>query len=464
MIGIAANLSILAFFKYAGLLSRTFLSIDPQQGGGVGHFIAMIPLPVGISFFTFQGMSLVADTFGSRNLPQLQQIVHRKASRHWLHTMLFVSYFPQLVAGPILKAHEFLPQIRQKFFGTINWERCFRPLILGYFLKMVIADNLKDYTYWIEYPYFLEFHSLHLLGMLFGYSMQIFADFAGYSLIAIGIGRLFGYELMTNFNFPYISRSFSEFWRRWHISLSSWLRDYLYVPLGGNRKGRVRTYLNLFLVMFLGGLWHGAAWSYAVWGTTHGLFLAVERALRKKTAAQRQKDRAAERQSGRATERQKDRATDGQSDRRAERQKDRAADGQSDRRTERQIFGPRTNQPADQKTVSAFSFHPSSILKAAFVFAVVTWAWLLFKLPQFGLAVEYMRAIGTNFDRGLRIPDMWYIAYFSTPVILYHAAYVLRQGMFKPLVEKLMPLGYGAMIFALLLDRGTPGAFIYFQF
>ena len=201
---------------------------------------------------------------------------------HFRNTALFKSFFPYLVAGPIVKAHEFYPQIEAKNLQDIAWETAFRCLVVGYFLKMVVADNLKDATFWIEYPHFLRHSSVGLLALLFGFSMQIFADFAGYSLIAIGLGHLFGYNLPTNFNFPYLSRSFSEFWKRWHISLSTWLRDYLYFPLGGNRKGKIRTYLNLFIVMFLGGLWHGASWKYAVWGSFHGLALAVERLFRNK--------------------------------------------------------------------------------------------------------------------------------------------------------------------------------------
>jgi alginate O-acetyltransferase complex protein AlgI len=144
---------------------------------------------------------------------------------------------------------------------------------------MVIADSLKEFTFWISFPHFQGFKTLPLLAMLFGYSCQIFADFAGYSLIAIGLAKLFGYDLLKNFDFPYISTSFKEFWKRWHISLSSFLMEYLYIPLGGNRKGKTRTYINLLLTMFLGGLWHGAAWSYAVWGTFHGMALAIERFL-----------------------------------------------------------------------------------------------------------------------------------------------------------------------------------------
>jgi alginate O-acetyltransferase complex protein AlgI len=202
--------------------------------------------------------------------------------QHLKNTALFKAFFPQLVAGPIVTAPQFYPQIRPKSVGEIHWDGAFRALVLGYFLKMVVADNLADCTLWLFYPSFLRFSRSGLLMLLFGYSIQIFADFAGYSLIAIGWARLFGYELPTNFDFPYLSRSFTEFWHRWHISLSTWLRTYLYFPLGGNRKGPVRTYFNLFAVMFLGGLWHGAAWSYALWGTFHGLALAGERLCRRR--------------------------------------------------------------------------------------------------------------------------------------------------------------------------------------
>lgn len=145
----------------------------------------------------------------------------------------------------------------------------------------MIADNLKDQTFWIANPYFNFQSSLTLLTMLFGYSMQIFADFAGYSLIAIGTAAIFGYKLPDNFNFPYISSSITEFWRRWHMSLSAWLKEYLYFSLGGNRKGNIRTYINLLIVMFLGGMWHGAALNYGVWGLWHGIGLMIEKAFSK---------------------------------------------------------------------------------------------------------------------------------------------------------------------------------------
>jgi len=252
--GVVLNLGILAFFKYSPLFARTFF----KGTNSIGEFLITIPLPIGISFFTFQGISLVVDVFREKYFKS-REVVPVSFVEHAQRVMFFKSFFPQLISGPIVKAHEFLPQIGVKRIRDVQWERCFKSLVLGYFLKMVVADNLKDYTFWIAYPYFETKSTLTLLVMLFGYSCQIFADFAGYSLIAIGLARLFGYDFKDNFNFPYLSTSFKEFWKRWHISLSSFLMEYLYIPLGGNRKGRVRTYINLMITMILGGLWHGAA-------------------------------------------------------------------------------------------------------------------------------------------------------------------------------------------------------------
>ena len=275
--GVATNLLVLAFFKYNRLLATSFW----RDGvSGVGELLLTVPLPIGISFYTFQGISLLVDAYRNFSEKRLSPItLDEKFSSHFSKTFFFIVFFPQLVAGPIVKAHDFFPQIAQKFFKDIHWNTVVRSLIMGFFLKSVIADNLKDQTFWIAYPYFESSASLTLIALLLGYSAQIFADFAGYSLIAIGVAALFGYVLPQNFNFPYISQSIAEFWRRWHISLSSWLKEYLYIPLGGNRKGAVRTYINLMITMILGGLWHGAAWSYAVWGAWHGVGLAVERAL-----------------------------------------------------------------------------------------------------------------------------------------------------------------------------------------
>ena len=273
-IGVLSNLLFLGFFKYKLLFIGNSLSFAPNT---IGEWLILAPLPIGISFYTFHGVSLVVDTFRANNKIRIES--NGGFSRHLARTLLYLVFFPQLIAGPIIKAKDFFPQVTQKRFFDIDFTNCTRILILGYFLKSVIADNLSEQTFWISFPYFKFKSSIDLLLMLYGYSAQIFADFAGYSLIAIGIAKLFGYKLPDNFNFPYISSSISEFWRRWHISLSSWLRDYLYIPLGGNRYGEIRTYMNLIIVMLLGGLWHGAAWSFVFWGLWHGLGLVVERPL-----------------------------------------------------------------------------------------------------------------------------------------------------------------------------------------
>lgn len=271
--GIVLNLAGLAFFKYSPLISQTLFSADSS----VGHFLLKIPLPIGISFFTFEGISLVIDVWRDKKEDKTTTLVTPSLARHAQRTLFFISFFPHLIAGPILKAHDFYPQIAEKKFRNIAWESAFKTLITGYFLKMVVADNLKNFTFWIAYPYFEAYSTIDLCTMMFGYAVQMFADFAGYSLIAIGLAKLFGYNFQTNFYFPYISTSFKEFWSRWHISLSTFLMQYLYIPLGGNRKGKVRTYINLLLTMSIGGLWHGAAWNYALWGIFHGVLLAIER-------------------------------------------------------------------------------------------------------------------------------------------------------------------------------------------
>lgn len=272
-VGVIINLAVLAFFKYSPLIAVSFFNTEQ----GIGAFLMTIPLPIGISFFTFEGISLVIDTYRGKTDNRFKDLVPLSFATHIRNSFFFIVFFPHLVSGPILKAHDFIPQIGKKLFKDIDWNYSFRLLVVGFFLKLVVADNINEYTSLLLYPRFLTFSSMDLISILLGYSFQIFADFAGYSLIALGIASLFGYRLMQNFNFPYISASFSEFWKRWHISLSTFLKEYLYFPLGGNRKGKVRTYINLFITMVLGGLWHGAAWSYAVWGAFHGIMLALER-------------------------------------------------------------------------------------------------------------------------------------------------------------------------------------------
>jgi alginate O-acetyltransferase complex protein AlgI len=278
-IGVVLNLAMLGFFKY-----KSFFA-DQQNAApysvGIAGWLLLAPLPIGISFYTFHGISMLVDLYRGREGRPVyaENFLHR----HLVKTLLYLVFFPQLIAGPIVKAKDFFPQVKTKSLKDIDYSSTARIIILGTFLKSVVADNLSEQTFWLTYPWFLGRSSLDLIVLLYGYSFQIFADFAGYSLIAIGLAKLFGYCLPDNFNFPYLASSLGEFWRRWHISLSSWLRDYLYIPLGGNQKGSIRTYINLIIVMFLGGLWHGAAWSFAFWGLWHGVGLALERGFRKST-------------------------------------------------------------------------------------------------------------------------------------------------------------------------------------
>ncbi len=249
LIGIISNLLLIAFFKYA------YLIVDMLAPDGslleIKQQLANIPLPIGISFYTFQAITLIVDLHrkGVIGVKHLHDLFNAGKDKEGLANIgFYIAFFPQLVAGPIVKAHDFIQQIKTKTFLQINWSVACNNIIAGYFFKMVVADNLKGVTYLLNSASMSRLGKLDLIVLLYGHSFQIFADFAGYSLIAIGLGALFGYRFPVNFNFPYISSSITEFWRRWHISLSSFLKEYLYIPLGGNRKGKARTYTNLFIL------------------------------------------------------------------------------------------------------------------------------------------------------------------------------------------------------------------------
>jgi alginate O-acetyltransferase complex protein AlgI len=274
-IAVILNLALLAVFKYSAFIAGLLPFLPPDWVEAVRS----IPLPIGISFYTFHGISMIVDVARGEVIRESDAMLSRgrRFTKGVRDIGFYLLFFPQLVAGPIIKAKQFWPQIEAKRLEDIEWGVVLRSLICGFFLKMVAADNLAEQTVILTKPWITEAGPVDLVLLLYGYSMQIFCDFAGYSLIAIGLAAMFGYRFPINFQFPYLSTSITEFWRRWHMSLSAWLRDYLYIPLGGNRKGEARTYLNLFLVMFLGGLWHGAEWKFALWGTLHGTLLGIER-------------------------------------------------------------------------------------------------------------------------------------------------------------------------------------------
>ncbi|HZT76023.1 MAG TPA: MBOAT family O-acyltransferase [Vicinamibacterales bacterium] len=263
---------LLGFFKYYNFFVGATASVFHLAGFAWDPPLLKILLPIGISFYTFHCVSYTVDVYRGRI----------RAERSFLDVALFVAFFPQLVAGPILRAGHFLPQLHER--PAIRWSDIGDGLMLvlfGLFLKVVVADNIAErvndlFAHWRT----IGVAATWSAAMLFG--VQIYMDFNGYSLIAIGLGQILGYHIPINFDAPYGAAGFSDFWRRWHISLSTWLRDYLYIPLGGNRRGDGRTYLNLIITMLLGGLWHGASVMFVIWGAMHGAYLCAERFVRER--------------------------------------------------------------------------------------------------------------------------------------------------------------------------------------
>lgn len=272
ILSVAFNLGVLGFFKYYGFFVSSAESLLHSLGLRAELPLLQIVLPVGISFFTFQAMSYVVD-------------VHRKRipATDLLKFSVYLAFFPQLVAGPIVRAAEFLPQLRRpRDPNQVDASRGFRLIGGGMFKKVVIADTLA--TRLVD-PVFSapdNFSSPEILLAVYGYAAQIYCDFSAYSDIAIGCALLMGFRFPDNFRSPYLARSFRDFWRRWHMTLSRWLRDYLYISLGGSRTRGWLTYRNLMLTMLLGGLWHGASWMFVIWGALHGFWLAAERWLRER--------------------------------------------------------------------------------------------------------------------------------------------------------------------------------------
>ncbi|PKP04703.1 MAG: membrane-bound O-acyltransferase family protein [Bacteroidetes bacterium HGW-Bacteroidetes-6] len=265
-ISVGSALSLLAYYKYTNFLLENIAAIS----GDDFHPVDLI-LPVGISFYTFQILSYVIDVYRGDLEPE----------KDFFNYAFYITFFPQLVAGPIVRASLFLPQLKERI--TIHpdeVQKGFFLIMQGLFKKAVLADYISQYNDLI-FASPGTYSGYENLMALYGYTLQIYCDFSGYSDMAIGIGKMMGFDLGINFNKPYQALNITDFWRRWHISLSTWLRDYLYIPLGGNRKGKFRTYVNLFVTMLLGGLWHGASWQFVVWGAMHGIGLAVHKLWKK---------------------------------------------------------------------------------------------------------------------------------------------------------------------------------------
>lgn len=261
---VSVNLGILFVFKYTDMLLETINKIGNRDF----HTIDLA-LPVGISFFTFQALSYVIDVY--RN--------EAKAEKSVFNVMLYISFFPQLIAGPIVKYHDISEQIRKRKVDIQEIAEGLRRFIIGLSKKVLISNTMAITA---DMLFTVPFGKINILSAwiaALAYMFQIYFDFSGYSDMAIGLGHMFGFKFLENFNYPYISKSVKEFWRRWHISLSTWFKEYLYIPLGGNRKGKMRTCINKLIVFFATGLWHGANWTFVVWGLWHGIFMLLEEVI-----------------------------------------------------------------------------------------------------------------------------------------------------------------------------------------
>lgn len=266
VLGILANLGILIYYKYAGFFVENYNVAAEEIGWSISNFKA-VALPIGISFYTFHGMSYQIDVYRAVS----------KAQRKFMNLLLYKTFFPQLIAGPIIRYNTIADQLKKREFNIENLQIGTERFIIGLAKKVLVANA---FAYVADTLWLVNVNDLSVATAwiaVFCYTFHIYTDFSAYSDMAIGLARMFGFHFPENFNFPYLAKSFKDFWTRWHISLSTWFRDYLYIPLGGNRKGFGRTYFNLWVVFLCTGFWHGASWNFILWGAIHGFFLSLEK-------------------------------------------------------------------------------------------------------------------------------------------------------------------------------------------
>jgi alginate O-acetyltransferase complex protein AlgI len=395
-LSLTANLGLLFFFKYANFFLASMEDTLHALGSDSSLPVLQIILPVGISFYTFEAINYTVDVY-RRKVP---------AERDLASFMLFITFFPHLVAGPIVRARDFLPQIRRR--KRWDWDRMqvgVQYFLMGLVKKQAIADRMALYAD----PVFndpRQFSSGAVWLAVLAYALQIYCDFSGYTDMALGAAHMLGYKLAKNFNMPYLATNISEFWRRWHMSLSSWLRDYLFIPLGGSRGSTWQTSRNLLITMTLGGLWHGASWTFVVWGLMHGLLLIVHRGLQS-------------------------------------------------------VYKRHTWVDRVLQSI------PGTVLRVGLTFSGVALGWVFFRATTFGVAAEIVQRLAiphAGLPSPLQYRSLWYTVAF---VALCHA--LGQPGVWKGLVQRLpapvMGFGYAlALTLALLLTPGLGKAFIYFQF
>lgn len=395
IISLTANLGMLGFFKYGGFLETNFQALAAAVGVAYKAPHWNIILPLGISFYTFQTLSYTLDVYMRRIAP----------SRSFLNFALFVTFFPHLVAGPIMRPRDLLSQFAHPKRATqpmLLWGLAL--MTLGLFEKVVLADGFLAGPADSVFGAKAALLPLDAWTGVLAFAGQIFFDFSGYTTTAIGAALCLGFSLPQNFNNPYASVGFSDFWRRWHISLSTWLRDYLYIPLGGNRKGRLRTYANLMITMLLGGLWHGANWTFVVWGGLHGLYLAVERVLTETLGR-----------------------------------------------------------------VRLFHTTVFKLFAAAMTFGLVCVAWVFFRAPDFTSAARLLTSMASTPPKAeplLYLNDILQVGVILSVMLV--AQWRLRSTPLEAVVARtpaiVLAMGWSLIAFLILASQGSDNAFIYFQF
>lgn len=414
VISLIGNLGMLCFFKYGGFLLENFTYLVNAIGFNYHPAKPNIILPAGISFYTFTTLCYTIDMYKKKSKP-VESI---------LNFSLFVTFFPHLVAGPIVRPPQLVPQFESP--RTANTEQLFQGLFLltlGLFMKVFLADGMLSGPANTVFGSTDPLQSLDAWIGVLAFSGQIFFDFAGYSLCAIGAALCLGFVLPNNFLYPYASIGFTDFWRRWHITLSSWLRDYLYIPLGGNRAGKFRTYINLMITMLLGGLWHGANWTFVVWGALHGLYLWIEKAFRdmKKMKS--------------------------------------SSVFPSEKGKVEGYFPPEKNHP---KNLSNF-------VLAMGTFFLVNVTWVFFRSSTFTSAWRILHSMFINNVKNaplLKTMDIYKVAIIIPLLVITH--WMMRNTQALSVAGKtpwwLLGVSWSAMIVLIMLSQNASSAFIYFQF
>jgi alginate O-acetyltransferase complex protein AlgI len=423
VLSLIGNLGMLCFFKYGTFLLDNFVAIVNAAGISYSPAAPSIILPAGISFYTFTTLCYTIDMYKKKSEPV----------KSMLDFSLFVTFFPHLVAGPIVRPPQLVPQFLTPRKATREmFTQGLFLLSLGLFMKVVLADSMLAQSSDTVFS-----ASAVLLGLdawmgVLAFSGQIFFDFAGYSTCAIGVALCLGFKLPENFRYPYAAIGFSDFWKRWHITLSTWLRDYLYIPLGGNRKGNGRTYVNLMLTMLLGGLWHGASWTFVAWGALHGLYLCVERLFRKKELP-------------------------------------------SDNINQQEIVTTVTTVP--QVVVAKASLAPAFLqtktakkfFLALLTFFLINVTWVFFRAGDFATAWRLLGSMFNLTDNG--IPVLGNLAMIKIAVItvlLFLTHWIMRNTSVLAVAAKMkwwsVGLVWAFLIIMLMLSQESSSSFIYFQF